>query len=81
MLRSNRVFASLVANKPQISTSSQPWMAGVPGIHRLGLSCITNMAAGILPRKLSHEEVLDTANRASGKLQSLLRAVIPAIAG
>ena len=47
----------------------------------LGISCIANMAAGIGPRKLSHQEVLDTAERASGAISSLLGGILPVAAG
>ena len=46
----------------------------------LGISCVTNMAAGILDKPLNHEEVLETGRRVSGQFIALLRAVIPRIA-
>src|SRR5690348_8984497 len=46
----------------------------------LGISCVTNMAAGILNKPLDHEEVLETGRRVSGQFIALLRAVIPRIA-
>lgn len=45
----------------------------------LGISCVTNMAAGILNKPLDHEEVLETGRRVSGQFIALLRAVIPRI--
>ena len=42
------------------------------------LSCITNLAAGIGPKPLTHEEVALTANRAAGVFNSVLRAFVPA---
>jgi purine-nucleoside phosphorylase len=50
------------------------------GIDVLAISCVTNMAAGILDRPLDHIEVLETAERAQADLATLLRAVIPEIA-
>jgi purine-nucleoside phosphorylase len=47
------------------------------GIHVLGISCITNMAAGMLARRLSHEEVMETASRVNERFISLLRWTIP----
>ena len=47
------------------------------GMKVLGISCVTNMAAGILPQKLTHQEVMDTGERVKDTLASLLRAVIP----
>jgi purine-nucleoside phosphorylase len=42
----------------------------------LAISCVTNMAAGVLPQKLHHQEVLDTGARVRDTLVALLRAVI-----
>ncbi len=46
----------------------------------LAISCVTNMAAGILPRKITHTEVLETGEMVRGILVSLLRALIPRLA-
>lgn len=45
----------------------------------LGISCVTNAAAGILDQPLNHNEVLETANRVKGQFISLLKSVIAAI--
>jgi len=50
------------------------------GIKVLAISCVTNMAAGILDKPLSHEEVLETGRRVGGDFVALLRAVLPEIA-
>ncbi len=50
------------------------------GLRVLGISCGTNMAAGILDQPISHEEVLETGERVKGQFVALLRAVIPRIA-
>jgi purine-nucleoside phosphorylase len=47
------------------------------GIKVLGISCVTNMAAGILPQKLSHAEVMETGDRVKDTLAALLRAILP----
>ncbi len=49
-------------------------------IRVLGISCVTNMAAGILDQVIHHEEVLETGERVKGQFVALLRAVIPRIA-
>jgi purine-nucleoside phosphorylase len=49
------------------------------GIKVLAISCVTNMAAGILDRPLSHEEVLETGERVKASFEALLRAVLPRI--
>jgi purine-nucleoside phosphorylase len=46
----------------------------------LAISCVTNMAAGILDQPLSHAEVMETAERVKTTFESLLRAVLPRIA-
>jgi purine-nucleoside phosphorylase len=50
------------------------------GINVLGISCVTNMAAGIQVEPLNHEEVLETGRQVEGQLAALLARVIPAIA-
>jgi purine-nucleoside phosphorylase len=49
------------------------------GIKILAISCVTNMAAGVLDQPLNHEEVLATGKRVSGQFTALLREVIPGI--
>ncbi len=49
------------------------------GIRVLGISCVTNMAAGILDQVLDHKEVLETGERVKGQFIALLRAVLPRI--
>jgi len=49
------------------------------GIRVLGISCVTNMAAGISGQAIRHSEVMEMGERAKGQLAALLRAVIPRI--
>jgi purine-nucleoside phosphorylase len=63
-----------------MSTAAEVIVARHMGIRVLGISCVTNMAAGILDQPLSHKEVMETAERVKGQFAALLRAVIPAIA-
>jgi purine-nucleoside phosphorylase len=49
------------------------------GIQVLGISCVTNMAAGILDQPLNHKEVLETGERVKSQFIALLRGVIPRI--
>ncbi len=42
----------------------------------LGISCITNMAAGVLPQPLDHAEVMETAARVRGQFIALLEGII-----
>jgi len=50
------------------------------GIRVLGISCVTNMAAGILDQPINHAEVMETGERVKNQFVALLRAVIPRIA-
>jgi purine-nucleoside phosphorylase len=45
----------------------------------LAISCVTNMAAGILDQPLSHEEVMQTGERVTGVFEALLKAVLPRV--
>jgi purine-nucleoside phosphorylase len=47
------------------------------GMSVLAISCVTNMAAGILDRPLVHEEVLEVGRRVMGQFVALLKAVLP----
>lgn len=47
------------------------------GMRVLGISCVTNMAAGVLDKPLDHDEVLETGKRVSGQFIALLGAVLP----
>jgi purine-nucleoside phosphorylase len=46
----------------------------------LAISCVTNMAAGILDQPLSHQEVMETGERVKHSFEALLRAVLPRVA-
>jgi len=75
-----RMCRTLGADAVGMSTIPEVITANHMGVRVLGISCISNMAAGILPQKLSHKEVLETADKAGVKLQSLLRAILSRIA-
>lgn len=49
------------------------------GIRVLGVSVVTNMAAGVLPEKIDHEAVLAVGARAAGSLTRLLRELVPTL--
>ena len=63
-----------------MSTISEVIAARQMGIKVLAISCVTNMAAGILDKPINHEEVLETGRRVRGDFIALLRAVLPRIA-
>lgn len=71
-----RIGADLVG----MSTVAEVIVARHMGIKVLAISCVTNMAAGILDQPLSHQEVMETGERVKTTFESLLRAVLPRIA-
>jgi purine-nucleoside phosphorylase len=60
-----------------MSTVAEVIAARQMGIKVLAISCVTNMAAGILDQPINHQEVLETGERVKGQFIALLRAVIP----
>jgi purine-nucleoside phosphorylase len=60
-----------------MSTVTEVIAARHMGIKVLAISCVTNMAAGILDQPLSHAEVMETGERVKTTFESLLRAVLP----
>jgi purine-nucleoside phosphorylase len=75
-----RYLATIGADLVGMSTVPEVIAARHMGIEVLGISCVTNMAAGILDQPLNHEEVLATGARVKDQFIGLLRAVIPHIA-
>ncbi len=75
-----RYLRAIGADLVGMSTVPEVIVANHMGIRCLAISCVTNLAAGISPQKLSHQEVLETGERVQGDLTALLRKVIPLIA-
>lgn len=71
-----RAFRTLGADAVGMSTVPEAIAARHMGLEVLGISCITNMAAGMLPETLSHEEVFEIANRVNYAFTSLLEGII-----
>jgi purine-nucleoside phosphorylase len=72
-----RHLRAIGADLVGMSTVPEVIAANHMGLKVLAISCVTNMAAGILPRKISHEEVLETGVMVRGTLVKLLTALLP----
>ena len=72
-----RYLRSIGADLVGMSTVPEVIAANHMGIRCVAISCVTNMAAGVLPQKINHEEVLQTGMRVRGTLVRLLNALIP----
>ena len=73
-------FRTLGADLVGMSTVPEVLAARHSGIRVLGISCVTNMAAGVTGEALTAEEVFETGARVKNDFIALLKAVIPRIA-
>jgi purine-nucleoside phosphorylase len=73
-------FRTLGADLVGMSTVPEVLAARHAGLRVLGISCVTNMAAGITGKSLTAEEVFETGARVKHQFIALLRAIIPRIA-
>jgi purine-nucleoside phosphorylase len=74
-----RMLRTLGADATGMSTVPESTVFAHMGIPVLGISCITNMAAGMLPQKLTHAEVIKTTARVATEFTGLLKGVVPAL--
>lgn len=72
-----RYLRTIGADLVGMSTVAEVIAANHMGLKVLAISCVTNMAAGVLPQKLDHKEVLETGLRVRGTFVRLLQAVLP----
>jgi purine-nucleoside phosphorylase len=63
-----------------MSTVQETMVARHMGIEVLGISCVTNLAAGIQAEPLSHEEVMETGRAVEKQLAGLLTNLVPMLA-
>jgi len=72
-----RMARNLGIDAVGMSTVPEVIAARHNGLQILGISCMTNMAAGILDQPITHEEVLETGKRVEDKMMKLLKALVP----
>jgi len=72
-----RFLKTIGADLVGMSTVLETIAAQHMGLEVLGISCVTNLAAGLSGEKLNHQEVLEIAERVSGTFLKLLRALLP----
>jgi purine-nucleoside phosphorylase len=75
-----RYLRTIGADLVGMSTVAEVIAANHMGRRCLAISCVTNMAAGILPHKISHQEVLETGAMVRETLIQLLKALAPRLA-
>jgi purine-nucleoside phosphorylase len=74
-----RAFRALGATLVGMSTVPETIVARHMGIEVLGISCVTNLAAGLSATPLSHQEVFEAGRKVEHRLASLLKGLAPAI--
>ena len=72
-----RFLRTIGADVVGMSTVAEVIAANHMGIRCVGISCVTNMAAGILPQKINHEEVLETGAMVRDTLVRFLKKLLP----
>jgi purine-nucleoside phosphorylase len=75
-----RFLQTIGADLVGMSTVAETIAANQLGMQVLGISCVTNLAAGLSGKKLNHEEVLQIGRKVSGTFLRLLAALLPKLA-
>jgi purine-nucleoside phosphorylase len=75
-----RAFRTLGATLVGMSTVPETIVARHMGIEVLGISCVTNLAAGLSATPLSHQEVFEAGRQVEHRLAALLKRLVPRIA-
>jgi purine-nucleoside phosphorylase len=75
-----RAFRTLGADLVGMSTVHEVIIARHMGLEVLGISLVTNMAAGVSGKAIHHEEVMDIGKRVEAQFTSLLKSLIPQLA-
>jgi purine-nucleoside phosphorylase len=75
-----RAFRIWGADAVGMSTAPEAIVARHMKMEVLGISCITNMAAGVLAQPLHHDEVMETAQRVKGQFIALLQGIVERLA-
>jgi len=75
-----RAFRVLGADLVGMSTVHEVIVARHMGIEVLGISLVTNMAAGVIDQPIDHKEVMEIGRRVEGQFTSLVKALVPQVA-
>ena len=76
-----RFLRTIGADLVGMSTVPEVIVANHMRMKVLAISCVTNMAAGVLDQKIDHEEVLETGRQVRSRFTSLLKTVLPQLQG
>jgi purine-nucleoside phosphorylase len=75
-----RAFRTLGADLVGMSTVHEVIVARHMGLQVLGISLVTNMAAGVMDKALNHEEVMEVGKRVEAQFTALVKALVPQVA-